>query len=215
MDSGTLRTYGGIAGADRAAERRVQLLEAGLDLLGAPEGQGEVTVRGVCRRAGLTARYFYESFADRDALTVAVYDSVVAELGAEVLAAVEATPHAAPARTRAGLAVLVRSIAEDPRRGRLLFSRSLGVSPVVAARRAESTRWFVDLLASQVRAFYRIERSPRVDVAAELLVGGVAQILTSWLDGALDLSADELVEHCAELFLAVAGERPARGSADA
>ncbi|SHN43390.1 TetR/AcrR family transcriptional regulator [Cryptosporangium aurantiacum] len=204
---GSGRTYGGVAGTERAAERRAQLLEAGLDLLGAPDGPGEVTVRGVCRAAGLTARYFYESFADRDALMVAVYDHVVAELGAEMLAAVEASPHAAAPRTRAGLAVLVRSIAEDPRRGRLLFSRSVGASPVVAARRAESTRWFVDLMAAQVREFYRIERTPRVDVAAELLVGGVAQILTSWLDGVLLLTADELVDHCAELFLAVAGER--------
>jgi len=208
MESGALRTYGGVAGTERAAERRAQLLETGLELLGAPDGPGELTVRGVCRRAGLTARYFYESFPDRDALTVAVYDGVVADLGADVLAAVEAAPRTAAARTRAGLAALIGSVAEDPRRGRLLFARSLGASPVVAARRAESTRWFVDLLASQVRDFYRIERTPRVDVAAELLVGGVAQILTSWLDGVLTLTAEELAEHCAGLFLAVAGERP-------
>ncbi|TQS44721.1 TetR/AcrR family transcriptional regulator [Cryptosporangium phraense] len=208
MTDGTLRTYGGVAGDARAAERRAKLLDAGLDLLGAPDGPGELTVRGVCRRTGLTARYFYESFADRDALTVAVYDGVVAGLGADLLAAVEAAPRTAPGRARAGLATLVRRITEDPRRGRLLFARSLGASPVVAARRAESTRWFVELLTAEVRSFYRIERTPRVDVAAELLVGGVAQILTSLLDGQLDVPADALVDHCVDLFLAIAGERP-------
>jgi AcrR family transcriptional regulator len=209
MESGALRTYGGVAGTERAAERRAALLEAGLELLGSPTGPGELTVRGVCRHAGLTARYFYESFADRDVLTAAVYDGVVADLGAEVLAALEVAPRTAPAQTRAGLAALIGSITEDPRRGRLLFSRSLGASPVVAARRAESTRWFVDLLTAQVREFYRIDRSPRLDVAAELLVGGVAQILTSWLDGALRLTGEELTDHCTALFLALAGEQPA------
>ncbi|WP_035854009.1 TetR/AcrR family transcriptional regulator [Cryptosporangium arvum] len=207
MEDGALRTYGGVTGVDRAAERRAALLAAGLELLGSPTGPGELTVRGVCRHAGLTARYFYESFADRDALTAAVYDGVVADLGADVLAALEGAPRTARERTRAGLAALIGNIAEDPRRGRLLFSRSLGASPVVAARRAESTRWFVDLLTAQVRGFYGVARTPRLDVAAELLVGGVAQVLTSWLDGVLDLGADELTEHCTGLFLALAGER--------
>jgi AcrR family transcriptional regulator len=184
-------------------------MEAGLELLGAPDGVGELTVRGICRQTGLTARYFYESFPDRDALTVAVYDGVVEQLSATVLAAVEAAPADVQAKTNAGLAALVGNIAEDPRRGRLLFSRALSSSPVVAERRARSTRWFVELFSAQVRAFYRIEPDARVDVAAELLVGGLAQVLTSWLDGRLDLNEDALVAHCTRLFLAVGGEAKA------
>jgi AcrR family transcriptional regulator len=203
MDSASLRTYGGVAGKERAAERRSQIMEAGLELLGAPDGVGELTVRGICRQTGLTARYFYESFSDREALTVAVYDQVVKELTAAVLDAVAAAPHTAAEQTRAGLAMLVRQIAADPRHGRLLFSRALSSSPIVAARRVESTRWFVELFAAQVRAFYGVERAARVDVAAELLVGGLAQVLTSWLDGVLTIEEAELVDHCARLFLAV------------
>ena len=208
MQSASLRTYGGVAGKDRAAERRGQLLEAGLELLGAPDVAGELTVRGACRQANLTARYFYESFPDRDALTVAVYDGVVTELSAAVLAALDHAPRTARGQASAGLTVVVRSIAEDPRRGRLLFSRALNGSPVVVARRIESTRWFVELFGTQVRAFYGVERDARVDVAAELLVGGLAQVLTSWLDGSLEIPETELVEHCTRLFLAVGGERP-------
>jgi hypothetical protein len=47
------RPYGGVGPADRLATRRASLLEAGLDLLG---GDAELTVRGVCRQAGLAAR---------------------------------------------------------------------------------------------------------------------------------------------------------------
>ena len=61
------RPYRGVEAADRLATRRSKLLGAGLDLLGADrQDAAELTVRGICRRAGLAARYFYESFADKD-----------------------------------------------------------------------------------------------------------------------------------------------------
>ncbi|SFQ53982.1 DNA-binding transcriptional regulator, AcrR family [Amycolatopsis arida] len=210
MESTPLRTYGGVPGADRRAERRAQLIEAGLELLGAAGdaavGEGTLSVRGVCRQAGLAARYFYESFADRDALAVAVYDHVVQELAAVTLEAVEAAPPEAGAKVRAGLGRLVRHVAEDPRRGRLLFSPILG-SGVLAERRAESTRLFVRLLGLQAREFYGIGGGARLDVAAEVLVGGLAQVLTSWLAGTLRLGEEEVVAHCAEIFLSIAEAR--------
>ncbi|EHR51197.1 transcriptional regulator [Saccharomonospora marina XMU15] len=203
MESTSLRIYGGVAGADRTAERRAQLIEAGLELLGAAEGEPNLSVRGVCRQSGLATRYFYESFTDRDALVAAVYDHVVQGLAAATLAAVEAAPHDARQKVRAGLGRLVRYVAEDPRRGRLLFSPALGGS-VLAARRAESTRLFVRLLGLQAREFYGIDDSARLAVVSELLVGGLAQVLTAWLSGALSLSEEEVVEQCTEVFVGVA-----------
>lgn len=203
MESTPLRTYGGVAGADRTAERRAQLIEAGLELLGAAEGEPNLSVRGVCRQSGLATRYFYESFADRDALVAAVHEHVVQGLAAATLAAVESAPHEARAKVRAGLGRLVRYVAEDPRRGRLLFSPALGGS-VLAARRAESTRLFVRLLGLQAREFYGIEDSARLSVLSELLVGGLAQVLTAWLSGALSLDEEEIVEQCTEVFVGVA-----------
>lgn len=203
MESTPLRIYGGVAGADRTAERRAQLIEAGLELLGAARGEPNLSVRGVCRQSGLATRYFYESFTDRDALVAAVYDHVVRGLAAATLAAVEAAPHDARAKVRAGLGRLVRYVAEDPRRGRLLFSPAVGGS-VLAARRAESTRLFVRLLGLQAREFYGIEDSARLSVRSELLVGGLAQVLTAWLSGALPLGEEEIVEQCTEVLVGVA-----------
>ncbi|MFC4003592.1 TetR/AcrR family transcriptional regulator [Prauserella oleivorans] len=204
MDSAPLRTYGGVTGSDRQAERRAQLLEAGLELLGAVDGEHNLSVRGVCRQAGLAARYFYESFADRDAFAVAVYDHVVEDIAATTLEAVQAAPENARAKVRAGLTRLVRTIADDPRRGRLLFSPALN-GTVLAARRVESTRMFVTLLGLQAREFYGMGRSTRLEIASEMLVGGLAQTLTSWLNGTLPATEEEIVEYCAEHFLAVAG----------
>ncbi|MET1074141.1 MAG: TetR/AcrR family transcriptional regulator, partial [Umezawaea sp.] len=200
VETTTLRVYGGVTGQERRSDRRTQLLAAGFDLLSGVGG--EFSVRGVCKHAGLTARYFYENFADRDALAVAVYDGVIEDIVTATLAAVAAAPADARTRIGAGLAVLVARIREDPRRGRLLFAHDLGATPVVARRRVESTRRFVRLLAEQARAFHD---GARPAVAAELLVGGLAQVLTAWLDGDLVISEADLVARCTDYFVAIGG----------
>ncbi|WP_344679461.1 TetR/AcrR family transcriptional regulator [Saccharopolyspora taberi] len=193
------RVYAGVAGEERQTARRARLVEAGLELLGA-DGDPRLTVRGVCAEAGLVPRYFYESFADRDALAVAVFDRVVSEIADAALTAVETADHP-PDKVRAGLNAIVRSISEDPRRGRLLFSPALN-STVLAGRRVDSTRMFVRLLRAQVRAVFGAEEG--ADLTADFLVGGLAQTLSSWLGGTLDVSEEEIVDKCTGLFIAVA-----------
>jgi len=70
-----VREYGGISATDRRAERRRKLLAAGRRTWG-ESGVTEVTVRGVCNEAGLTSRYFYEQFPNREALLFAISDDV-------------------------------------------------------------------------------------------------------------------------------------------
>ncbi|WNV88379.1 TetR/AcrR family transcriptional regulator [Umezawaea sp. Da 62-37] len=200
METTSLRVYGGVTGQERRSDRRTQLLAAGFDLLS--DVSVEFSVRGVCKHAGLTARYFYENFADRDALAVAVYDGVIEDIITPTLAAVAAAPDDTRAKAGAGLAVLVAGIREDPRRGRLLFAHDLGATPVVARRRVESTRRFVGLLAEQARTYHE---GVRPEVAAELLVGGLAQVLTAWLDGDLVISEADLIERCTDYFVAIGG----------
>src|SRR5438270_8249135 len=131
------RPYRGVEAAERLAGRRRRLLAAGLDLLGGERQDiSAVTVRGVCREAGLAARYFYESFTDKDEFIGGVFDWVVAELAATTQAAMAAVP--APEQTRAGMANIVRTIAGDPRIGRLLFSPQLA-NPVDGRKRAEAS----------------------------------------------------------------------------
>src|SRR6201993_1633397 len=87
------RPYRGIDAAQRLAARRRRLLESGLDLLGGDQRDAsELTVRRICGRAGLAARYFYESFADKDEFVSGVFDWVIAELAATTQAAVAAVP---------------------------------------------------------------------------------------------------------------------------
>src|ERR1700754_2161618 len=73
------RRYGGASFEDRQAERRERLIAAAIEVFGRWGREG-ATVAAICAEAGLTARYFYESFPNRDALFIAAYQTVQAEL---------------------------------------------------------------------------------------------------------------------------------------
>jgi AcrR family transcriptional regulator len=191
------RPYRGVTAADRQAERRARLLDAGLSILGSDSGSDPLTVRGVCRRAGLSARYFYESFADRDGFVGAVYDWVIADLAATTQAAVTAAP--LHEQARAGMANVVRSIAGDARVGRLLFSAELA-DPVVVRKRDESSTLLAMLLVQHVGQAFRVPEDDRVRATSHFTVGGVGQAITAWLAGQTAMTPDEMIDLLASLL---------------
>lgn len=197
-DTSSARPYRGVEAAERLATRRNRLLAAGLDLLGDQRPDiSAVTVRGVCRRAGLAARYFYESFTDKDEFVSCVFDWVVAELAATTQAAVATVP--ADEQTRAGIANIVRTITDDARVGRLLFSTQLA-DPVVVRKRAESSALFAMLSGQHVGNALQVPANDRIKAAAHFVVGGVGQTISAWLAGDVRLEPDELVDHLAALL---------------
>lgn len=190
------RPYRGVDAADRLATRRAKLLEAGLDLLGRDDAP-ELTVRSICRQAGVAARYFYESFCDKDEFVAAVFDGVIADLAATTQAAVAAAPPAE--QTRAGMSNLVRTIGGDPRVGRLLFSAQLA-NAVLVRKRLESSALFAMLSGRHVEQALRVPENDRIKAAAHFVVGGVGQTISAWLAGDVRLDPDQLVDHLASLL---------------
>ncbi len=194
----TARPYAGVDAADRRAARRARLLEAGLDLLGADRAHiAELTVRGVCRQAGLTARYFYESFTDKHEFVSAVFDWVIADLATSTRDVVDAAP--ADQQTRAGIANIVRTIAGDARIGRLLFSAHLSNS-VVVHKRVESSALLAMLSGQHAVAILRMPENDRIKAAAHFVVGGVAQTISAWLAGEVRFNPDQLVDQLTALL---------------
>ncbi|MDA4110786.1 TetR/AcrR family transcriptional regulator [Mycolicibacterium holsaticum] len=189
-----VRPYRGVDAAERLAQRRRRLLDAGLDLLGAgAQDPAELTVRAVCAQAGLGVRYFYESFTDKDDFVGAVFDSVVADIASTTQAAVASAPPEEQAR--AGMANVVHSIAADARVGRLLFSVELS-NTVIVRKRAESTALFAALLFQHAGAM-GAGGDERIKASAHFAVGGVGQTISAWLSGDVDLEPDQLVEQLA------------------
>jgi AcrR family transcriptional regulator len=194
----SVRPYRGVEAAERLATRRNRLLAAGLDLLGAEQQEiSALTVRGVCRQAGLAARYFYESFTDKDEFVSGVFDWVIADLAATIQAAVAAVP--VQEQTRAGIANIVRTIAGDARIGRLLFSTQLA-DAVVVRKRAESSALFAMLSGQHAGDALRMPANDRIKAGAHFAVGGVAQTLSAWLAGDVHLESDQLVDQLTSLF---------------
>jgi AcrR family transcriptional regulator len=186
-----VRPYGGVEARERIAQRRHRLLDAGLELLGGADDAAELTVRAICRQAGVSARYFYESFTDKDELVAAVFDWVIADIAATTQAAVAAAPPEELAR--AAMANIVGTIVGDARIGRLLFSSHLA-NTVLARKRVEAGALMAALSGQQVIASLGLRDNDRIKATAHFVVGGVVQAISAWLAGDVDLQPDELVD---------------------
>ncbi len=220
-NSGTTRSptrWVGLPAEDRRAERRELLVDAAFELLGT-EGWAGTTVRAVCQAARLNPRYFYESFDDLDALVVAVYDRLIAELGSEVMAAIVEAGDDARARTRAAIDCIVTFVDEDRRRGKVLYIEALG-NEALNRRRIETAHALVSAVElSATEQFGPLpEGEPIGRISAAILVGGAGELVVSWLDGRIAVSREQLVDDATEIFLALgeaagrvaAGRRPTR-----
>ena len=194
----TLRAYGGEAGDARVSRRRTALIEATLDLLAESEA-GAVTVRGICARAELTPRYFYESFTGVDELVAATYDGVIAEIADKTLAGFDEGDGLHHKVTNA-VRALVGVIDSDPRKGNLLFTDTLR-SPVVAAKRDESTRIFVSLTTRSAVGATGLLPGAELTAAAYFQVGGLGRLLAAWTQGTLELDRERLIGICVRMML--------------
>jgi AcrR family transcriptional regulator len=192
------RLWGGTTLADRRAGRREKLLAAGLDLLGTDEAGG-VSVRAVCRRAQLTERYFYESYSDRDALVVAVYDEVAAE-AQRVLIEATAGLEEQEAVARAAVEAMVGLILDDPRKGRVLL-----LAPITEPRLAGRGMRFIPAVIDMVREHLSRDASEQDRaMIATGLIGALMGLFHGFLAGTLDgVTREQFVEHCVKLLVTV------------
>lgn len=193
----------GLSPDARRAARRNLLVEAGFDLLGT-EGAAATTVRAVCLRAELNARYFYESFDDIDALLVAVYDKVAADLAA-ALADVRVPDGLDPVKAaRLGMEGLVNFIDDDRRRARVLYVEALGHAALARHRLELDREVVLSLEARAIEAAGSWPQGERVGrVGAAMLVGGLGEVLRDWVEGRIDVSRDQLIDDLAVLSIAL------------
>jgi AcrR family transcriptional regulator len=182
------RIWGGTTLTERREARRSALLEAALDLIG-ESGASGVTMRAVCRRANLTDRYFYESFASRDELLDILYRQVADEF-LEPMTAFAATDD--PSRDRMLSEILVDKVLADPRKSRLFLVEpysSTGLGQTTIAVMPVFTRMMQDHL------FAHIEDPVRRRLAAVTMASGNAGIFSAWLNGSLRATREQVIDH--------------------
>ena len=179
--------WSGVPIEDRQALRRHELVAAGVTLLGG-EGGPALTVRAACRQAGLTERYFYESFSDRDEFVRAVYDDVCTRAMATLMSA--STPREAVER-------FVALMVDDPVRGRVLLLAP-EVEPVLTRSGADWMPSFIDLLQ---RKLTTISDPALQNMVATGLIGALTALFTAYLDGRLTATREEFIDYCVAMLL--------------
>jgi AcrR family transcriptional regulator len=201
---GVVRPYRGVSAGDRRRRRRTALIEAALDVVGA-DGMNGLTMTAVCAQAGLTERYFYESFRDRDDLLEALFETCLQEMDEAMLDALAASPPDLLERCRGAAGAMIGVLTDDRRKARL-YVEAVG-APALAARRAEAVSAHAMMLAEQMQALRGLAGERYVGplrLATLVLMGGLAEAILSWLDGSLEMSRETLIEECGRLSVAVA-----------
>lgn len=196
------RSYGGQTAESRRAQRRGRLLEAAIEAI-ADNDWRTVTVERLCTDAGLNKRYFYESFGSLDEVATATVDMIAEEIRVATMTAIAKTSTGPlEAQAKAAVEALVRTLVDDPRRGRILLG-GVASSPVVHDHRGAVIRGLTAVLVGYARTIHdvELESDPLAKVTPAFIVGGTADAILAFLDGRAEVSLDDLVDGLATLWL--------------
>ncbi len=190
---------------DRKASRRAMLLEAGLELMGT-EGTAAATMRATCRQAGLTERYFYESFETRDDLVLAVLDAVVLGARDSLLDALADGPDDPKLLVRHVMKAFTSYVAKDRRRGRIMFVEAQS-APELYERGRQLIELFTSPLGPVLSVLAGDESEPdavTVQFNSIAIFGALAFLYQDWLTGSARISQRRVVEHVSQVIEAFA-----------
>jgi AcrR family transcriptional regulator len=204
MSAETGRVWGGMTTTEREERRREQLLDAGLEVFGVRGWYG-TTVLDLCRTAKLSQRYFYDHFASREALFLAVVDRVAERVEALVRVASTAEGQTPAQRTEGVLTALAEYFTADPRIVRVALVESFATE-ALRGRRAALIASF-SALAARLMATLKggAKADPRsLELSALILSGGIAEALVASASGRTPADAPELVAHLTRLYTAAA-----------
>jgi AcrR family transcriptional regulator len=171
------RAYRGVSPEQRRAERRARLIAAAIAVYG-ERGYRQATVKAVCEAAGLTERYFYESFGNSEELLVTSFNAVTYAVLDEITAAARAAGRGRGARARAMLNAYFSALQRSPASARVYLVEIRGVSREVDKAFDAALRAIGAEVARQIAP-------PGAEADALLeagIVGGVIHIALRWVD---------------------------------
>jgi AcrR family transcriptional regulator len=195
--------FKGISADDRRVGRRERLVRAAFEIAGT-EGAGALGVGRVCQAAGLTKRYFYESFATLADLESAVVDHAIAVMTARVEPFRPDGPGAPP---RGWLQAFVGALVDDECLARVLLAETHGgaLSP-----------FRHQIIAVAVAGMAPPGSDPQADLRARLAayaqLGTLTELCLAWHRGTLVVERATLVDALSDLFVRIDGIRSGQGA---
>lgn len=195
------RPYGGIEAGKRSQTRRDAFIEAGLESFGTI-GYARSTIKGICEIAGLTQRYLYESFKNKEELLVAVFHKLMADIESEARVIADQSGLSAEEMALRGLRMFFQRFKDDPRRARVQLFEVLGVSP----RMDREYRSAIIALAEWIKMFLLMafpgleEKWRATDVIHTGIAGAIIQISSQWVLEGMETPIDVIAGQVTEAF---------------
>ncbi|HMJ37644.1 MAG TPA: TetR/AcrR family transcriptional regulator [Baekduia sp.] len=162
-----------------AESQRERLLVAMADAT-ADKGYAHVAVADVIERAGVSRRSFYEHFANKEECFLAAYDAGVGGLLEAIAEAEAGAGEGLLAAARAGTAVYLQILADNPAFARTFLIEVLGAGPEALARRDAVHERFARRLADGYRAIAGDLPEPP-DYIFRAAVGAIHELVTDRL----------------------------------
>lgn len=197
------RSYEGRSAEDRRAERRTHLLEAGIRLIGR-DGYAAASLNAICAEAGLTKRYFYESFDSVEALLTEAYAEISADLQHYLIAQIggQQTPRG---MISTGFHAFFAYLQAQPERSRVFLVEAQGIHTLRRELLASGGDISAFLLATTRRFIDDKPLSePVLAVMAQGAVGAAVFTGRNWMASNYQQPIGELVEGVSEICFAIA-----------
>jgi AcrR family transcriptional regulator len=181
---------------ERRAQRRSQLIAAAIAVYG-ERGYRQATVKAVCEAAGLTERYFYESFANSEDLLIASYNAVTYSVFGQIRQSGAGAGATRAERARAMLRAYFSALQSDPRSARVFLVEIRGVSRAVDKAFDASLRRFGQEV-SRIAGPEAGEPDPLLQAG---IVGGVIHIALRWIEDGYTPDIDSVTDSAMRLVM--------------
>lgn len=198
------RPYAGVQAEARRQDRQQRLLAAGLDVFGR-QGYHHTTVRDVCDAAGLTERYFYESFKTLRALFDAVHQQLCDEVSHVTSAAqTQAAAHDAPVLNRLEMALRAwfMYLKADPRRAQITLIDASVLNDIATAFPGATVQDFHARLLNLIEMLHPdlAKHGLLPEWVVPALAGALTSLARTWMRSGYALPIDDLLRHSLLMF---------------
>ncbi len=195
--------YAGKTAAERDLERRERLLDAGLATFGSV-GLGQSAIETLCSDARVATREFYNLFATKERLLLAVDDRIVDEAAAAIDKALTEVADDPATRIRSGLRAYATTFTSDPLKARVHFFEVLAVSTDAAPHRRLTGARLMGTFLAEAERYMEAGIVPRRDTAITgvALLGATRYAMTDWAISPSRHTPDDVIDELTRIFLA-------------
>jgi AcrR family transcriptional regulator len=194
------RPYRGVSQEERRESRRRSLIVAAIKVYG-ELGFRQASVKAICAEAGLTERYFYESFSNGEDLLLAAYHAVIDGLLKELTDTTAQVQAGRAGRAGAMLHAYFSLLRREPAAARLILIEIRGVSEAATDAYTLALRGIAHKLADA----FAITNEETQQLLALGVVGGISQIALHWIQQGHTPSIETMVEVSLQLASGLLG----------